>query len=564
MKLFVKIEDNWLVNPELITNFQKSNPTKMDNRAEIKAYILEQVLNNKGFMKSILKNSEKEIPDVFTFGFNLNPDDTLSLMHLSAQDVLDYYSKNIDNLNRWQKKIYEGLKITLTKEYQYKVYSKKKITSNITYSDLFNILKLPKEEIDKLIKNNNFRGVSGVKFNKIIEKHILSNIPIKDRLFEIFNITTDEKYVIEQNIERIDYHYKENIYAKREFVESRNIIDEFELNDKIKNSVLNNMPKGLNKLQQTYYIYRRLCQLFIFDEDEIGYELIKREKGRAKKPYIDHANIKRLNDIGVNDEVVCTEITMLYAKFIELLGLPYQIVNYSNETDIDYEYDHMRINFKIGDVIFEADPTMGTYYMDMINEKTTGKVRYFGPKHDIPLRIKEEIKKQLEVVDKYMEKSTEQMNFEDAVKEYENTYKKKNNITPGEKVSMIINTIQNSSLKLIELIQIVHKLKKQMFTTSKSACRIETIINQKPAQMNKAYEVVLGIVYNDNNDIDMMPETNKFIIINSDKSIEDLKFSDVRKRFEDDTYSFGSSDRMNYYKTWIGEDVLKYDEEHRI
>ena len=66
---------------------------------------------------------------------------------------------------------------------------------------------------------------------------------------------------------------------------------------------------------------------------------------------------------------------------------------------------------------------------------------------------------------------------------------------------------------------------------------------------------LLGI---ENKDIDMLPETNKFIVVNSDKSIENLGFDEIRKRFEDGTYDFAGKSRRNIYKKWIGEDDTGY------
>ena len=559
MKSFNKIGSYWYINSNLIANFIKNNTAENDELIEeIKKYILEQLVENKTITKSLLKKSSEEITESFFFPIQLGPDTTLIDIIISPNEILNYYSENKSELKRWQIKAYEKLNLYLSKEYQHKVYSRKKIAPNITYSDLLYILRLQPEEIDSLIKNDNFRGISGVEFYKLIREYLYDGYIIKDRLFEIFDVTEEEKNRIHQNIKKIDYQFKENIYAKKRFVESRNIADRFKLNDKIKNAVLKGMPKHFNKLQQTYYIYRRLCQLFVYDEDYYCYGYISAVDREAKKPVIDHDNIELLNDLDINSEVVCTEITMLFAKFLELLEIPYQIVDYHDNTNIDYKKSHMRVNFKVDDVIMEADAGHGLQYSDMSKEKVYGKVSNFKPKTETPLRIKTEVFKQLDEVNQYIEVTEEQLQFEDAIEIYENTYKANNNITIKERVSMLIEIIQKSKLKTMDLIDVISRIKKQMFTNCKNAGRIEIIINKKPKQQDKTYEIVLVIVYNENRDIDMLPETNKFIVVNSDKSIENLGFDEIRERFENGTYDFAGKSRRNIYKKWIGEDDTGY------
>ena len=294
MKNFTKIGSDWFIDSKIIAKFVKSNSTKDGIISDkLKEYIIEQLASNKTIMKNLIKKSSEEIPDDFFFPIQLEPNSTIIDIIIPLYTIINYYEENKLHLKKWQTKAHSKLKENTSKEYQYKLYFRKKIVQNITYGDLFYILKQPGEEIEKLIKNDNFRGVSGTEFYKLIYEYLYNGYTIKKRLLEIFDISEEEEKRINQNIKKIEYQYKENIYAKKDFIESKNISNQFELNKRIKKAVLKEMPDGLNKLQKAYYIYRRLCQLFIYDEDYYCYGYIAAIDNNAKKHIVINAGVTK-------------------------------------------------------------------------------------------------------------------------------------------------------------------------------------------------------------------------------------------------------------------------------
>ena len=101
----------------------------------------------------------------------------------------------------------------------------------------------------------------------------------------------------------------------------------------------------------------------------------------------------------------------------------------------------MRVNFKLDDVVMEADAAHGVQGSDMAREKIFGKVVNFKPKDGTPLRTISKVEDELEEVDKFFEKTDEQQKFADAVLAYEDKYQKDNNISVEEKVSVILDII---------------------------------------------------------------------------------------------------------------------------
>ena len=564
METFTKIGTDWIINSNVIQEIIEKNPISEEKLIIIiKEYILEKLASNKNIIKNVLKRSENEYVPDFVFYIQLNPESTLIEINIKIEEVIQYYNDNKKNLKWWQKRAYSKLINNTSNEYLYNMYSSKKVIGKLTYKDLFEILKSSPENINYMIQTDNFKGINGKTIYKTINNKLYNGFTFKEELLKIFNISENEREIINNNIKRINYEYKENITIKEEFREAKNISEQFKLDENLKNKVLENMPNNLNKLQKAYYIYRRLCQMFSYDEDYYCYSYLRKDKPDVASPKIDHSDINRLNNIEPNSEVICTEITMLFSKFLELLELPYQIVDYNDRKNIDYKNSHMKVNFKIDDVIIEADAGHGLQKSDMSMEKSYGKVSNFRPKKETPLRIINEIEKQLRIVDEHFEKSKEQIQFQDALEIYENKYQRDNNISIKERITMIQEIINKSNLRYLDIMNLIKRLQKRMFKEDQDVCNIEFIVNKKPIKNDKTYELAIVIIYNDK-DINMLPETNKFIVITSDKNNEELNFEEIKERFLSGEYAFTGKTRENIYRKWVDEDEIKNRAGHKI
>lgn len=558
MKFFKKSHGTWAVSFSEIQKYIKKNPADEDILiTKIKELILYKLVNNKALMKNLVIKSYEEFCFCYNFYFHLNDSSTLLEYSIDAKEVINYFEEHKNGIKNWQLKVCESLKNNIDKSNMYERFSKKKIADNVTYKDIFEILKLPENDLAIMIKENNFNGLTGEELLELIFQFIYDGFMINEELIKLFDFSDEEQELIYKNIGIIKYHYQPNKIGNEEFTESRNIVDEFTLNDELKNSILKDMPSDFNKLQMAYYIYRRLCQKFSYDEDFFCYKYVLNDNIHAKSPVIDHSDISRLNNIKVDSDVICTEITMIFAKFLDLLGIPYQIVDYDRNTNIDYKDSHMKIIFKIGDIVMEADAAHGLMGSDLSIEKSYGEVRNFKPLVDVPLRIKESVSNLLDLVDEYMNKEKNKNQFADALDIYESLYKKNESISIEERVKIITDVISKSDLKFIDMQRIINSLKKRIFASMQDGCFIEFVINHNPLKQDKTYELTIVIAYNENGDAKTSPDSNKYIVISSDKSMEYIDYGELKSRFENNTYSFAGRDRKNLYKSWSDDDGYK-------
>ena len=82
----------------------------------------------------------------------------------------------------------------------YERFSNKEIANNITYSDLFLLLKSSEDDMARMIKNNNFMGVTGEEFYKLLFQSIYDGFKINKKLIDLFNISAVDEEIMYKNI----------------------------------------------------------------------------------------------------------------------------------------------------------------------------------------------------------------------------------------------------------------------------------------------------------------------------------------------------------------------------
>ena len=93
------------------------------------------------------------------------------------------------------------------------------------------------------------------------------------------------------------------------------------MNSELLNVLFSNMPNNLTKIEQAIFLYIKLCKLLNYDE--LFYTM-------EEDAIIYHEDINNLNKINLtNNKVVCYEFNLLYAKLLDILGIKYQIQDYS-------------------------------------------------------------------------------------------------------------------------------------------------------------------------------------------------------------------------------------------
>ncbi len=127
----------------------------------------------------------------------------------------------------------------------------------------------------------------------------------------------------------------------------------FEINQKLKQSVLENMPEDYSNLEKALYIYQELCQLLDYS---MPFYL---EKEKVINYFTDPNNLI-LVDGDKNKEVVCYSFNAIYLQILIDEGICNEnILNKIAMVDGKFEHRHSRLDLIIDDLMYRCDATYG-------------------------------------------------------------------------------------------------------------------------------------------------------------------------------------------------------------
>ena len=132
-----------------------------------------------------------------------------------------------------------------------------------------------------------------------------------------------ENYVFSDNMER-----RINSLASGQYIDSSavnklletedTLYEKVELNPELHDAILEQMPDGLSGLEKAAYIYAKMCTILTYDNKFMA----AYQKGEAAEK---HKSLDYVGQISPdNNEVVCFEFNMIYAKMLDEQGLHFK------------------------------------------------------------------------------------------------------------------------------------------------------------------------------------------------------------------------------------------------
>lgn len=187
---------------------------------------------------------------------------------------------------------------------------------------------------------------------------------------EFYKERLEKNYVLDDEVvnavDIVRKYYDVSAYKIHDFGNS-GLIKDCHINETYKQMILDEIPSHMRPLDKSLYLYFLLCRDFYYDSNVYAEE----EKGPVTKKHQDPAYIETLGF--ENKAVVCYSFTALYAKFLEELGIKYEIKtkdNFGKIMDPDkYGHGHQFINVLVPPYNFALDSTTGVLETDLYNVK---------------------------------------------------------------------------------------------------------------------------------------------------------------------------------------------------
>ena len=230
---------------------------------------------------------------------------------------------------------------------------------NCPYNLIINFLESKDKEFYNFFdKEDNYNGLSKPMFLYMVKE-----------FYKQYN----EGYLFDSNIkERIDYIENQDniefvIFEKNFTSESeRSVYKNIEIDQGLKNQIINNMPPNLSKLEIAIYIYIKLSK-------ELNYDL-EYYAVRQKGPIADaHKDISKVNNIDLkNKNVVCYEFNAIFAHLLNEFNIDFEIRQHGD----NYGDTHAWLRVNIDNLLISFDSMHRIFWeFDLLQAKINNPLR---------------------------------------------------------------------------------------------------------------------------------------------------------------------------------------------
>ena len=438
---------------------------------------------------------------------------SLNELNISISELVEILQKPPLNLIQ----DFRNEEVSIMDGYNFPEDEKKQISQNVNYinnnSYLFNkitgsnyyvldIINFFKEKnIEEYVKK--YDKILGYSFAEIAL--ILNNYIFQNDYEHLFEYAKPGKFIrmpdeLRNKLENFIELYIPDPLAEKEFLGDNNYSD-VEIDEDLKNKILEEIPANYTDLQKVYFIYKYICANFVYDP----YYLAGSQK--EKHDINNHKNINNVKNINLNkNQVVCYDISVVLAKLIEALGLPVQVIDSKGKSLIKYGSSHAAVVTKIGYYWIKLDIAEGLIHNDMTYQQLKGEIRNFIILNSVN-RTYQNAKREIEEVERELNLKYDSFKkYTDALEEYKAKYANNNAVSFDEKIDIVISSLLEQSIDDTSKILYVKDVIDQIFGEESDKCFVAFVGSK--INTRSANEVALGCILVCNKDCETFNSNN--------------------------------------------------------
>lgn len=303
------------------------------------------------------------------------------------------------------------------------------------------------------------------------------------------------------------------------------------LNPELRNAILEQMPSDASNLEKAAYIYAKMCSILTYDNKYMA----ANQKGEATEK---HRSLDYLEQISPeNNEVVCFEFNMIYAKMLNELGLNFEST-YSNNLDgwqETYGDVHANLKFRDGKFIVMADSVSSILGGDIARAKLGLPLIGFECESEnkrTQQEFQESVSRMYELV-KQQEREKSSWNKYDLLTE---------NLKPvefDEKKSILLERLNSTSLRGIDAMTYALQLRKALFSEQERKENVSVVVlrNNEVAGQGPKLEAGAVIAMNGAN-LDEQPNETSYYYLSSDRELTSLTLEDIKTKLENGIFEY--------------------------
>lgn len=349
-----------------------------------------------------------------------------------------------------------------------------------------------------------------LKKNKVTENYVLP-----DSIEKRIGFLTSGQYIDFSAVNKL-METKDTLYEK------------VELNPDLHDAIIEKMPEGISRLEKAAYIYAKMCTILTYDNRFIA----ANQKGEAAEK---HKSLDYVSQISPeNNEVVCFEFNMIYAKMLDEQGLHFKS-EYKDMSGEYYGYGHANLEFRDGKFIVQADSVASILGGDIARAKLGLPLTGFeceSPNKRTQKEFQDKVNAMYELV-----QSQEREN--DPWNEYDSLTENLYPVEFDEKKAILLDRLKSTNLRGIDAMTYALQLRKALFSEQERRDNISVVVLRNNAVNGEGPKLEAGAVIAMNgSNLDDQPSETSYYYLSSNKELSSITLEDVKSRLNDGTFEY--------------------------
>lgn len=349
-----------------------------------------------------------------------------------------------------------------------------------------------------------------LKKNKVTENYVLP-----DNIEKRIGFLTSGQYIDFSAVNKL-METKDTLYKK------------VELNPDLHDAIIEKMPEGISRLEKAAYIYAKMCTILTYDNRFMA----ANQKGEAAEK---HKSLDYVSQISPeNNEVVCFEFNMIYAKMLDEQGLHFKS-EYKDIIGEYYGYGHANLEFRDGKFIVQADSVASTLGGDIVRAKLGLPLAGFECESKNIFTQKEFQDK----VNAMYELVQSQERENDPWNEYDSLTENLHPVEFDEKKAILLDKLKTTSLRGIDAMGYALQLRKILFSEQERKDNVSVVVLRNNAVNGEGPKLEAGAVIAMNgSNFDDQPSETSYYYLSSNKELSSITLEDVKSRLNDGTFEY--------------------------
>ena len=342
-----------------------------------------------------------------------------------------------------------------------------------------------------------------------------------------------ENYVFSDNIERRINSLTSGQYidfsAVNKLLETEDTLyEKVELNPELHDVILEQMPDGLSGLEKAAYIYAKMCTILTYDNKFMA----ANQEGEAAEK---HKSLDYVGQISPdNNEVVCFEFNMIYAKMLDEQGLHFKS-EYKNLIGEDYGDGHANLEFRDGKFIVRADSVASILGGDIARAKLGLPLTGFECESPNP-RTQKEFQDKVSAMYELVQ-SQERDN--DPWNEYDSLTENLHPVEFDEKKTILLDKLKSTNLRGIDAMSYALQLRRTLFSEQERKDNVSIVVLRNNAVNGDGPKLEAGaVIAMSGSNLDNRDENMSYYYLSSERELTSLTLEDIKSKLDDGTFEY--------------------------